>query len=339
LFSEYYYKVDYGSLSDNQAEDKSVSHLRRLGNQISIRIRTDKHGYVGRECPACKSYFKVTPATGITTGNPPCHCPYCGKAGSPNEFVTKDQIRYARSVGFNKITEAVLRDLKEMEFDIKPRGAFGFGMSMKVEGRPHPIRCYQDPKLETEVVCDHCTLRFAIYGVFAFCPDCGQHNSVQILNKNLDLVEKHLALAEGVEGDLSAQLVSDALENVVAAFDGFGREICRLHASKATNPSQAESISFQNLAGAQKNLQALFGFDLAPGLPASDWDALSRSFQKRHVLAHSMGIVDEKYLTKTSDPHAKRGRKVPISSNEVSATVGLARTMGAHLAKCLRLLG
>ena len=315
-----------------------MDRLRRLGNQISIRIPHDKDGYMGRECPTCESYFKVTPGTGITTGKPPCHCPYCGKVGSSNEFFTKAQIRYAKSVAFNKITDAVLSDLKELEFDIKPRGGFGIGMSMKVEGRPHPIRHYHEPKLETDVNCDQCTLRYAIYGVFAYCPDCGLHNSLQILNKNLELAVKQLVLASGVEGELSGQLVSDALENVVAAFDGFGREICRLHASKATNPSQAEGISFQNLAGAQKNLQLLFNIGLASSLPGSDWDFLCRSFQKRHVLAHSMGIVDEKYLSKTGDPHAKLGRKVPIVPGEVSTMVGLVRTTGAHLAKCLRLL-
>ena len=43
-----------------------------------------------------------------------------------------------------------------------------------------------EKQLETEVVCVNCTLRYSVYGVFAFCPDCGQHNSLQILDKNLD---------------------------------------------------------------------------------------------------------------------------------------------------------
>ena len=111
-----------------------------------------------------------------------------------------------------------------MEFDIKPRGALGIGMSLKVEGRPHPIKHYRESQLETEVVCDHCSLRYAIYGVFAYCPDCGRHNSRQILDKNLELAGKQLYLAASVERELSAHLVADALENVVSAFDVFGRE-------------------------------------------------------------------------------------------------------------------
>ena len=72
---------------------------------------------------------------------------------------------------------------------------------MTVEGRPHPVQHYRESQLETEVVCEKCSLRYAIYGVFAYCPDCGEHNSRQILNKNLDLAGKQLGLAESIEGD------------------------------------------------------------------------------------------------------------------------------------------
>ncbi len=313
-----------------------MDNLRRLGNRIAVPIPNDKDGYLGRECPKCESHFKVTPGTGITTGDPPCRCPYCGEVGSPDEFWTKGQIEYATSVALNKITGAVLKDLKELEFEVRPRGAFGIGVKMTVEGRPHPIRYYHEPRLETEVVCDGCTLRYAIYGVFAYCPDCGRHNSLQILEKNLELAGKQLALAATLDGDLSAQLVADALENGVSAFDGFGREVCRVHAGKASNPAKAESVSFQNLAGAQKNVQALFGVELAAGLAAAEWDALCRSFQKRHLLAHSMGIVDEDYLTRTGDPQARLGRKVAIPPDEVTEMLALTRKLGAHLAASVR---
>ena len=94
-------------------------------------------------------------------------------------------------------------------------------------------------------------LVYAIYGAFAFCPDCGSHNSFTILGKNLELAEKLLALAATQEREMAGHLVGDALENVVSAFDGFGRELCRVAAPKATNPSDAEDVRFQNLIGAR----------------------------------------------------------------------------------------
>ena len=309
-----------------------MSHLRRLGNQISVPIRPDKDGYIGRECPQCEGYFKVTLGTGITTGNPPCHCPYCGHQGSPKEFWTKAQIKYIKSIALNKISSAVISDLKEMEFNIKPREAFGIGMSMRVEGQPHPIRHYRESQLETEVICDVCTLRYAIYGVFAYCPDCGRHNSRQILDKNLELAAKQLDLAASVEGELSAHLVADALENVVSAFDGFGREICRVHATKATNTTKAQEISFQNLSGAHKNVLALFGIELSAALDVEEWKTTCRCFQKRHLLAHRMGIVDEEYLKKSGDNQARVGRKVSINADEVRGLISRIASLGRHLA-------
>ena len=80
-------------------------------------------------------------------------------------------------------------------------------------------------------------VRYLYYriAVFAFCPDCGLHNSLQILSRNLELVGKMLAVATTVEADLGQALVENALEDCVSAFDGFGREICCIHADKSSD--------------------------------------------------------------------------------------------------------
>jgi hypothetical protein len=41
-----------------------------------------------------------------------------------------------------------------------------------------------------------CTLDYAIYGVFAFCPDCGAHNSLQMLQKNFKVIPKLMRLGK-----------------------------------------------------------------------------------------------------------------------------------------------
>jgi hypothetical protein len=208
---------------------------------------------MGRECPKkeCEGYFKVQPGTGLTGKDLPFHCPYCGHTGSNDTFWTREQIEYAKSVAIRRVTDAMFDDLKSMEFSHQPRGGFGIGLSLKVtRDQPHPLRYYREKKLETEIICEHCTLRYAIYGVFAFCPDCGLHNSKQILDKNLELAGKQIHLATTTEPELASYLTNDALENVVSAFDGFGRETCRVNAAKSTESTKAQNISFQNLEGA-----------------------------------------------------------------------------------------
>jgi hypothetical protein len=189
-------------------------------------------------------------------------------------------------------------------------------------GSPIPIRWYREKNLETAIVCDHCGLRYAIYGVFGWCPDCGIHNSLQILGKNLDLAKKKLALAESVEKDLAEAVIADALAGVVSGFDGFGRELCSDGDSRA---------SFQNLEGGRKRVQQKFGFDMADAVTEEEWRSACRSFQKRHLIAHRMGVVDEEYVQKASDPGAVVGRKVTLAHEEVTALVGVAERIGKRL--------
>jgi hypothetical protein len=311
-----------------------MNHLRRLGNQISISIRPDEDGFTGRECPNpdCESYFKIEFGTGLKGDDLPCHCPYCGHTAPHNHFWTKEQLEYAQSVAFRKITDAFVKDLKQLEFDHKPRGGFGIGISLKINpGSPTSIRYYREKRLETEVVCANCTLRYSVFGVFAFCPDCGLHNSLQILDKNLDLVGKMLDLSLTLEKEVSERLIENALEDCVSSFDGFGREMCAVHAKKATDSTKATKVSFQNLDGAKQSLQTIFAISLDSGVSIDDWKTLVRGFQKRHVISHKMGVADDDYVRKSGDPTAVVGRKIYVTACEVTDIVHMLRQLAQFL--------
>jgi hypothetical protein len=285
---------------------------------------------------ACEGYFKIQLGTGLKGENLPCYCPYCGHEAGQNKFFTKAQVEYAKSVVLNKVTDALLKDLKGLEFNHPPRGTFGIGISMKVTGQPRPIRHYREKKLETEVVCDQCTLRYTIYGVFGYCPDCGVHNSFQILNKNLDLVEKLLGVAKTQDTALAQNLIENALEDCVSAFDGFGRETCRVFSSKATQPEKVIEIRFQNISTARERVRELFAVDFASSLTTDDWMKVQRAFQKRHLLSHKMGVVDEAYLSATGETRSFLGRKVPLAGAEIAELVVRLRALGLELFRALK---
>ena len=65
-------------------------------------------------------------------------------------------------------------------------------------------------------------------------------------------------------------MIGDALENVVSAFDGFGRVISR---------ERGIEVRFQNLSGARRNVIEKFGFDFADGLTLDDWEFICRTFR------------------------------------------------------------
>jgi len=312
-----------------------MRHLKQLGDSFTIAIPTDEKGLTGRECPNpdCLGYFKIELGTGLEGEDLPCHCPYCGHTESPDHFWTTEQIEYAQSVAINRITQALKQDIQAWDRDLRRRTRGGFiQLNVEYKGTPHPIRYYREKQLETEVICESCTLHYAIYGVFGYCPDCGIHNSLQILNKNFEFARKEIGLAATIEdSDFSAYLVANALENAVSAFDGFGREICRVHAAKASDPNKAENLSFQNLVRVNDRLQQLFGFTMATALDIDDWEFVCRCFQKRHLLAHQMGVVDQEYIDKTHDPEVVVGHKVPIIADEVGALMQHLEVLGAYL--------
>lgn len=315
-------------------------HVDQIPAEQTVALEPDAAGYLGRECPQpdCERYFKITPGTGLD-GIDTCVCPYCGFKEHYSHFHTQDQIDHASSVIEQQVVGALLKDLRGLEFDHRPRGSFGMGLSMRVEGSVPPVRHYSELDLETEVVCEECTLRYAIFGLFAFCPDCGAHNNLQTLDANLAVVDKllNLAVAE-VDQELARTLLSSGLGNVVAAVDGWGRAVTWLHRSKAAITIQVGGVRFQNLVGAATNVANAFGFDVKSSVSAIEFTDAARLFQKRHVLAHKLGVVDSEYVDRTGDTSVPVGSKLQISSDEIRAGVDVLRRLAAALANHLETL-
>jgi len=298
---------------------KRMSASSGMIMNTSVTIKPDEHGYIGRECPTCEKYFKIKFGTGLH-GSTDCHCPYCNHIGPQNGFGTKQQIEYAKSVVLKEITGNLLTQMKSMER--RPdRNAF-ISIGITVKGQSTPIAYYSEKELEEYVTCAVCTLQYAIYGAFGYCPDCGVHNSEQIVNANFDLASTILDLASDTQGDIKTKLVENALEDVVSAFDGFGRE----HCSNLTH-----EISFQNLSAARDKLLNEEGLDITAGLNSDEWNFVCEQFQKRHLLAHKMGIIDKQFVRKTGSSPSLVGRKVSINEKDVRSLVGYLKVVVGNL--------
>jgi sarcosine oxidase delta subunit len=285
-------------------------------------------------------YFKVKKRIGFMFGSRTYTCPYCGNEADPDEFHTQDQIEYARSVAVRQFEEEVYRSLKKMEFDVRPpsRAALGIGMSLKVSrsSDAHPIHHYREKRLETEIACDRCGLRYTIYGVFGYCPECGSHNSLVIFEANLQLAEKMLALAaEQADAAMQVKLVESALMNCVSAFDGWGRATAAAFAQKATDPEKVKTVSFQNINKAADHVQKHFGLDLRGLLPGEEFDRVVALFQMRHVVAHKMGVVDEEYVKAVDASASLVGRKLSILADDLRAVMPLLKQMAEGLLRHL----
>lgn len=306
---------------------------------ISVPLPKDEDGMVGRECPQpdCQGYFKVKEGTGLLGPDLLSHCPYCGCTNRPDHFWTKDQVRYAESVALRRVSQAIFAQLKDMEFDHKPSGLFGIGISLKVNpGAPVPLRQYRERALEARLKCESCTLEYAIFGVFGFCPDCGLHNSFQILRANLDLVRKEVNLAlEQADALLANHLIEDALENCVSSFDSFAREACKVRAGLSADPNQAGSLSFQNLPRANAKLTKLFNCDFQGSVSPSTWALVHVAFMRRHLIAHKAGVIDEQYIKETGEHANLMGRRVAVAAKGVYEVAEAVSGLGEALLRIL----
>lgn len=289
--------------------------------EYSINIKPDSEGYTGCECPVCDKYFKIKYDTGILDASD-CHCPYCNHIGPHKTFRTIQQIEYAQSVVLKKVKKQVQSQLKKMEHRPDPTGFIP--ISITVKNTPIPISYYNEIGLEEQVKCVLCGLEYTTYGVFGFCPDCGSHNSLQILNTNFDVILKMLDQAALNGADVRTQMIENALNNVVSCFDGFGRALCS---------GLLQKISFQNIESAKNELLQKTGFDLTTTISFEDWKFVREQFQKRHLLAHKMGVVDAEYISKTGAADSLIGRKVQISENDVRRLASLLAQMGKMLYK------
>jgi hypothetical protein len=268
-----------------------------MERKIRITFPTDEHGLTGRECPSFRRYFKVKFGTGLPTSY--CICPYCGERANHNQFFTEAQIEYAKSVA---VKEALSSSLSELENTLKDlerltRGGF-IQFKVKTTGFNLPLKYYQEKELETHVVCDNCGLEFAIYGVFASCPDCEKLNAMIILAKSIEVASKRLKLLESLdpsESELNEAILADAVSSGVSSFDGFGKALQRRYPKIFF---EGHKNLFQNLTLLSSCLEKSIDRTLSDLIGDEEFNFLVRWFQIRHIYEHNMGVVDQDFVKK-----------------------------------------
>ncbi len=177
---------------------------------MRISLPTDENGLTGRECPVeeCEGYYKIKYGTGVMDeGYDKCFCPYCGHESTQDQFFTKEQVSYIESIAINEAQKYIDGEVRKWDRSLRSSTRNSF-IELRVDYKSsyRPIAHYAEHELETHLVCDNCTLEYAVFGKFAYCPDCGVDNTLQILRANLDLVRKLLAQAKAEENSaLSCQ--------------------------------------------------------------------------------------------------------------------------------------
>ena len=73
-----------------------------------------------------------------------------------------------------------------------------------------------------------------------------------------------------------------------------------LQAWGKTDTDRGESHPLQNLVQAQSELQAI-GVDMTAAITTDACEQALMQFQKRHLIAHKLGVADQEYVDRSSD--------------------------------------
>lgn len=107
---------------------------------------------------------------------------------------------------------------------------------------------------------------------------------------------------------------------------------------RTLNAVRVKKMSFQNLELVRTTFLDLLGIDLSAEVAPEEWDAAAIGFQKRHLVAHKLGVVDQEYITKTGDIRAVVGRKICIGADEVRGVARVISTLTPRLSDTLQKL-
>lgn len=298
-----------------------------------IPLKPDADGMIGRECPNenCQpKYFKVSVGKSEnlndSSPNRVLTCPYCGKAANMQQSHTKEQIEWIKSMfardlklGFQDMLRNTLRPFHSK------RGFLSISMEFKPGHIPN-VRPYAEEKLKRIVQCDKCGNKYAVYGVSYNCPFCGQGNLLQHAKRSVEIIQSQLEAEQLVREKAGEEAVyhlwGNCLEDMVSLFEGFLKlAYSRIVVKRYAKQEAEEKIvsirgSFQRLSDASRIFRSDLNIDIFHPITEDELGFLNVLFNKRHTIAHNLGLVDERFRSRINQ-RQRCGEELEISRDDV----------------------
>jgi hypothetical protein len=317
---------------------KALKEIEKL-KKIRIPVNTDDEGYYDRECPECKFQFKVKAEDWSEKfKDEAVFCPLCGHNDPADQFWTTEQIEFGKEQALkyinNKISKAFADGAKEFNRN-QPKSGF---LRMKMNFNGTVTNSYILPipakkELEQKLTCSKCESHYSILGSAFFCPCCGYNsvietfdNSMKMIEskiKNIDIIRKAVNEISPDEAEITVRsLIETGLSDGVVAFQRF----CELTYKNIVEPNKKVKFNaFQNLEIGAEYWKELLSETYQNWLSDSEFKVLNILFQKRHLLAHCEGIVDNKYISKSGDSSYRSGQRIVIKETDVLEMVRLIK--------------
>lgn len=312
---------------------------------VPITFQSDEKGFFDRECPneECGFTFKVLMNEWFDNySDDAVYCPMCGCASESTNWNTEEQINqiqnivadYALSMiqsKFNKSFSKLERSTRHNKFV-----RFKYTPSKKVTFVNNPVG--QSEEWEQEIVCEKCGVTFSVIGSAYFCPCCGYNSASSSFEKSIECLEKMLDSTSemrelftekyGVdEADaMCRSLVEGGLGDCVSAFQKFAQ--CKYY---ELTGKDSRVNDFQIVEKGNKLFTQDVGHSYNEWIDEDELYYMNLFFQRRHLIEHNAGIVDQKYIDKSSDALYKVGQRVVVKINNVFELINIIKKISKGL--------
>lgn len=300
-----------------------LKHLEK--SQLGVSIGLDDDGFYDRECPndECLTKFKVDSEDWSNIfKDEAVFCPCCKEEAPADHFFTSEHkeeaIEHARNLVRNTLTNALRNKSR------KP--------IPKITLKAHEI-------LNTKYQCEKCNSKYSIIGTAFFCPCCGSSSIIDTYQKTIKKIEDSLtAINELKKSTADKDIIENTINTIVeagikdgvGAFEAYCKESYLL---KGGNMKGVRKNVFQNLKDGSDLWKGLIGIEYTDCISSKEFDNLNILVNRRHLLSHNNGIVDESYIKKTNDTSYNIGQKIIHKEGDVKSIIKLTSTIVDTLSK------
>ena len=297
-------------------------------HSVSVSLETDDEGYFDLQCPKteCEFFFKVHFEDWEEKVEDKAVCPFCGHLADLIEWLTPKQLDHVSSITAEYVGKHVIQALKR-DADkwnrAQPRNSF-IKMTMRVEGRPSQVSLppAAAAPMQLKIECSECACRYAVIGAAFFCPVCGNSDAEVVFQQALSgirgsvgtLRDIRLAIDDPDTAENTARLIMESgLQSIVTAFQRYAEA---LYARLEPQATPRRNV-FQSISSGSKLWFSATGKCYSNYLTSAEMATLKRAFQRRHLLAHTQGIVDQNYIDLSGDSSHKIGERLVIDEDGV----------------------
>jgi Zn finger protein HypA/HybF involved in hydrogenase expression len=286
---------------------------------VPVMLVSDREQFFGRTCPNCNAYFRTRHVAEALL------CPYCSTRAPLIRFTTENQLRFIDEVRQKWVDGFKGNDLEEIDLDAITKEL--------PDNRPR--WSYSEELQQNRFTCGECDNRFDILGEYGCCPVCGKRNSLQVVMSYLNAAQAQFESASAsIAGREDRQIEWGKMIKCVSDFEAMARDIQNQLARLPLTPTrrkEVEQISFQQILRAEELMRGFFGIELLKGVTDTDREFLNKMFNRRHILTHNAGRVDQEYLDRTSDSSVRLNQKVVVRSREIARLIPLLKTAAVNL--------